>query len=117
MVGEIGTSSETIKLASARNVDLPQPAADLLSDPQDPTMIRNATMLAPTHPFTDDDWARLNRFMDAIYQDFIEKVAEGRRMPVEKVHGVARGREHHRLWIKLVNCTGTVHARSVTRNI
>jgi protease-4 len=52
----------------------------------------NATMLAPTHPFTDDDWSRLNRFMDAIYQDFIEKVAEGRRMPVEKVHGVARGR-------------------------
>jgi hypothetical protein len=35
-----------IKLAGARNVDLPQAAADLLSDPQDPTMLRNATMLA-----------------------------------------------------------------------
>ena len=52
----------------------------------------NATMFAPTHPFTDEEWERLNRWMDAIYRDFIEKVAEGRRMPVEKVHDVARGR-------------------------
>jgi protease-4 len=52
----------------------------------------NATMFAPTHPFTDDEWERLNRWMDAIYRDFIAKVAEGRRMPVDKVHDVARGR-------------------------
>jgi hypothetical protein len=35
-----------MKLAGARNVDLPQAAADLLSDPKDPTMLRNATVLA-----------------------------------------------------------------------
>jgi hypothetical protein len=35
-----------IKIATTRNVDLPQAAADLLSDPQDPSMLRNATMLA-----------------------------------------------------------------------
>jgi hypothetical protein len=29
-----------LKIAAARGVDLPQPAADLLSDPQDPSMIR-----------------------------------------------------------------------------
>src|ERR1700761_1570005 len=52
----------------------------------------NATMLAPTHPFTDDDWQRINTWLDAIYTDFIAKVAEGRRMPLEKVHDVARGR-------------------------
>jgi hypothetical protein len=37
-----------VKLAAVRNVDLPQAAADLLSDPQDPSMLRNATMLAAT---------------------------------------------------------------------
>jgi protease-4 len=52
----------------------------------------SATMFAPTHPFTDAEWERLNRWLDVIYQDFIEKVAAGRRMPVERVHEVARGR-------------------------
>jgi hypothetical protein len=35
-----------MKLAAARSVDLPQAAADLLSDPQDPSMLRNATTIA-----------------------------------------------------------------------
>ncbi len=51
-----------------------------------------ATMLAPTHPFTEDEWNRINIWLDAIYQDFIGKVASGRRMPAERVHEVARGR-------------------------
>jgi protease IV len=53
---------------------------------------RGANMLAPTHPFTEDEWNRINSWLDAIYQDFIGKVASGRRMPAEKVHEVARGR-------------------------
>jgi protease-4 len=51
-----------------------------------------ATMFAPTHPFTEDEWERINRWLDAIYRDFTEKVASGRWMPVERVHEVARGR-------------------------
>jgi len=51
-----------------------------------------ANMLAPTHPFTEDEWNRINSWLDAIYQDFIGKVASGRRMAVERVHEVARGR-------------------------
>jgi protease-4 len=51
-----------------------------------------AAMLAPTHPFTQDEWERINAWLDAIYRDFIEKVAAGRRMPVERVHEIARGR-------------------------
>jgi protease-4 len=51
-----------------------------------------ATMLAPTHPFTEEEWNRINSWLDAIYQDFIGKVASGRRMAVERVHEVARGR-------------------------
>jgi hypothetical protein len=37
-----------IKLASARHVDLPQSAADLMSDPKDGTTLRNATVTAAT---------------------------------------------------------------------
>ncbi len=51
-----------------------------------------ATMLSPFHPFTEDEWNRINTWMDAIYRDFTEKVASGRQMPVERVHEVARGR-------------------------
>jgi protease-4 len=51
-----------------------------------------ATMLAPTHPFTQDEWERINAWLDVVYRDFIEKVAAGRRMPVDRVHEIARGR-------------------------
>jgi protease IV len=51
-----------------------------------------ATMLAPTHPFTQDEWERINAWLDTIYRDFIEKVAAGRRMTVDRVHEIARGR-------------------------
>ena len=51
-----------------------------------------ATMFAPTHPFSEDEWQRINTWLDAIYRDFTEKAATGRRMTVERVHEVARGR-------------------------
>jgi protease IV len=51
-----------------------------------------ATMFAPTHPFTEDEWERLNAWLDAIYRDFTQKAAAGRRMPVERMHELARGR-------------------------
>jgi protease IV len=51
-----------------------------------------ATMFAPTHPFSEDEWQRINTWLDAIYRDFTEKVASGRRMTVERVHEIARGR-------------------------
>jgi protease-4 len=53
---------------------------------------RGATMFAPTHPFSEDEWQRINRWLDAIYRDFTGKVASGRRMTVEQVHEIARGR-------------------------
>ena len=53
---------------------------------------QNATMFAPTHPFSEEEWQRLNTWLDAIYRDFTAKVAEGRRMTVERVHEIARGR-------------------------
>ena len=53
---------------------------------------RGATMFAPTHPFSEDEWQRINVWLDAIYRDFTAKVASGRRMTVERVHELARGR-------------------------
>jgi protease-4 len=53
---------------------------------------RGATMFAPTHPFSEDDWQLINNWLDAIYRDFTGKVASGRRMTVEQVHEIARGR-------------------------
>jgi protease-4 len=53
---------------------------------------RGATMFAPTHPFSEDDWQLINNWLDAIYGDFTGKVASGRRMTVEQVHEIARGR-------------------------
>jgi len=51
-----------------------------------------ANMFAPTHPFSEEEWQRINAWLDAIYLDFTEKVAAGRRMTVGRVHEIARGR-------------------------
>ncbi|MGH3199284.1 MAG: signal peptide peptidase SppA [Streptosporangiaceae bacterium] len=51
-----------------------------------------ANIFAPTHPFSEDEWQRINTWLDVIYRDFTEKVASGRRMTVERVHEIARGR-------------------------
>jgi protease-4 len=53
---------------------------------------RGANMFAPAHPFSEDDWQRINAWLDAIYRDFTQKVASGRRMTAEQVHEIARGR-------------------------
>jgi protease-4 len=53
---------------------------------------RGANMFAPAHPFSEDDWQRINAWLDAIYRDFTSKVASGRRMTAEQVHEIARGR-------------------------
>jgi protease-4 len=53
---------------------------------------RNALMDSPLEPYTDEQWANVNRQADVIYDDFIAKVAAGRKLPVGKVREVARGR-------------------------
>jgi protease-4 len=52
----------------------------------------NATMFSSTRPFSDADWSRIDEWLDAIYADFTEKVASGRRMDIGRVHELARGR-------------------------
>jgi protease-4 len=51
-----------------------------------------ATMFSSSRPFSEAEWARINEWLDAVYADFTDKVATGRRMPAERVHELARGR-------------------------
>src|SRR6201996_9621892 len=51
-----------------------------------------ATMFSSTRPFSEAEWSRINEWLDAVYADFTEKVAAGRRLPLERVHELARGR-------------------------
>src|SRR3984957_14382001 len=52
----------------------------------------SATMFSSSRPFSEAEWARINEWLDAVYADFTEKVASGRRMSAERVHELARGR-------------------------
>jgi protease IV len=52
----------------------------------------NATMFSSSRPFSEDEWSRLNGWLDAVYADFTGKVADGRRLSAERVHELARGR-------------------------
>jgi len=51
-----------------------------------------ATMFSTSRPFSDAEWERVNEWLDAIYADFTEKVASGRRLSADRVHELARGR-------------------------
>ncbi|TKK88609.1 signal peptide peptidase SppA [Herbidospora galbida] len=52
----------------------------------------NAGMFSSTRPFSDSQWARINTWLDRVYDDFVGKVAEGRGMDREKAESLARGR-------------------------
>jgi protease-4 len=51
-----------------------------------------AGMFTLTRPFSTDEWARINTWLDRIYADFTGKVADGRGLTRERVHEIARGR-------------------------
>jgi len=52
----------------------------------------HALMYSSRRRFSDEERARFAATVDAIYNDFVAKVAEGRRRPVADVEAVARGR-------------------------
>lgn len=51
-----------------------------------------AGMFSTSTPFTDDEWDRVNSWLDRIYTDFTTKAAEGRGLSRDRVHELARGR-------------------------
>ena len=53
---------------------------------------RHGLMFSPLRAFTEEEWERLNVWLDRIYDDFTAKVAEGRGLSPDRVHEIARGR-------------------------
>jgi protease-4 len=53
---------------------------------------KNTLMDSSLTPYTPDQWAALNHTADVIYDDFLHKVAAGRKMPLDQVGAVAKGR-------------------------
>ncbi len=49
-------------------------------------------MYSPRQGFSDDERAQLDAILDAIYADFVAKVAAGRGRPVDEIEAIARGR-------------------------
>jgi len=52
----------------------------------------NATMFTGTQDYTPAEWARFEAWLDRVYVDFTTKVADGRKLPKEKVLQIAKGR-------------------------
>ena len=51
-----------------------------------------ARMWSARRTFSDEEWERLNAEMDAIYADFVGKVAAGRGRSFAEIEPIARGR-------------------------
>lgn len=52
----------------------------------------NGDIFSIARDFDEGELARLNRTLDAIYEDFTTKAAQGRDMSVEDMHKIAKGR-------------------------
>jgi len=52
----------------------------------------NATYFSGVQDYSPEEWQRLQAWLDRVYVDFTDKVAQGRNMTREQVHEVARGR-------------------------
>ncbi|HYF90050.1 signal peptide peptidase SppA, partial [Azospirillum sp.] len=53
---------------------------------------RNAGLWSPVRPFDDSGTERLNAIIDDTYANFLQRVAEARRMSPEQARNVAKGR-------------------------
>jgi protease-4 len=51
----------------------------------------NADMDSLHKPFTDEGWSRLQEGLDRVYADFTQKVADGRKLDIQKVRDIAGG--------------------------
>lgn len=53
---------------------------------------RQATMFGPEDPFDDEQWARVERWLDEVYADFTRKAAGDRGLDLAELEPLARGR-------------------------
>ena len=91
IVAEPGTITGSIgvltgKISFQRSLALAGVGADTIG------IGHNALYNSMFQPYTDDQLAALNREADVIYADFTQKVAAGRRLPLDKVQAIAKGR-------------------------
>ena len=52
----------------------------------------NATMWSSSLDYTPQQWQQITAWLDHVYADFTQKVAQGRGLTQEQVHAVAKGR-------------------------
>jgi protease-4 len=52
----------------------------------------NATMFTGVQDYTPAEWQRFEAWLDRVYEDFTSKVADGRKLPKDKVLEIAKGR-------------------------
>ena len=52
----------------------------------------NATMWTGTQDYSPAEWKRFEDWLDRVYVDFTSKVADGRKLPKDKVLQIAKGR-------------------------
>jgi len=52
----------------------------------------NASMFTGLQDYTPAEWQRFQAWLDRVYVDFTNKVADGRRLPKDKVLEIAKGR-------------------------
>jgi protease-4 len=53
---------------------------------------RYADMFSTWRPFDEDEWTRVEGWLDRVYDDFTGKVAQDRNLPLDRVRELARGR-------------------------
>ena len=67
--------------------------ADMVGARMDEVAIgKNTLMDSPVTPFTPDQLVAVNHEADVIYGDFLQKVANGRHLPLTQVQDIAKGR-------------------------
>lgn len=52
----------------------------------------NATLWSNALDYTPEQWQRIAAWLDRVYADFTDKVAQGRGLAPEQIHAVAKGR-------------------------
>ena len=73
----------------------------------------NADIYSSLQNFTPEQKAAVRRFMEDIYEDFVNNVAEGRKIPVDEVRRIGKGRVYtgiEGLDLKLVDRLGGLDA-------
>ncbi|MDE2183066.1 MAG: signal peptide peptidase SppA [Alphaproteobacteria bacterium] len=91
IVAEPGTITGSIGVLTGK-VALGKSLAAIGVNTGEVSVGKNALMDSGVTPYSPEQWAAVNAEADTIYADFTKKVADGRKLPLDKVQQVARGR-------------------------